>query len=363
MPRNKREAVEFKRRAVDSLVLAIEIFNRPYEHGRSEAVLILLHHAFEMLLKGVIQDQTGTVHEKSGKYTYSFAKCLEMARNQIGLISSDEKISLSILDAHRDTAMHHYQVISEELLYVQAQAAATLFDALLRKGFGDRLADSVPERVLPVSTRPPSNLKLLVGNELSKIDQLLDGGQRKGAIATARLRPLMAMSSASRDDVDRVSEQDVRKAVRRRRKGDDWTIILPDVAQLRLDTAGDGPTIHLSIKKDADVAVRVAKPGEPVEGTVVRHEINIWDKYNLGRDDIAKKVGISGPKTSAVMIELGIPDDDECFKLLTRKKSEIKGYSKKALDRVRQALKDGLDVDEVWKKHRHRFGARRKKHS
>lgn len=60
------------------------------------------------------------------------------------------------------------------------------------------------------------------------------------------------------------------------------------------------------------------------------------------------------------MIELGIHDDNECFKELTRKKSVFRAYSKKALDLIRKALEDGLDVDEVWKKHRHRFGAHRR---
>ena len=361
MPKNKRDAAELKRRAIDSLVLAIEIFNRPYEGGRVEAVLILLHHAFEMLLKATIQNRTGKIHEKGGKYTYSFAKCLKIARNEVGLISSDEKTALSVLDAHRDTAVHYYQVMSEELLYVQAQTATTLFDTLLFKWFGERLADSVPDRVLPISTRPPSDFRLLIDSELSKIDQILADGQRKGTIATARLRPLVAMSSASRDDVDRISEQDLRDAVRRRRKGDEWTVILPDVARLRLDAIGDGAAIHVSIKKDADAAVQVARDGEPVEGTIMKQEIDIWQKYNLGRDDIAKKIGLTGPRTSAVIKEFGIQDDGDCFKVLRRKSSEFKGYSKKALDLIRKALDDGLDVDEVWKKHRHHFVARRRR--
>lgn len=51
MPKAKRDVVEFKKRAITSLVLGIELFNRPHDQGRSESVLILLHHAFEMLLK------------------------------------------------------------------------------------------------------------------------------------------------------------------------------------------------------------------------------------------------------------------------------------------------------------------------
>ena len=142
MPRNKRDVAELRKRGINSLVLAIELFNRPHEQGRAEGVLILLHHAFEMLLKAIIKDSTGTVHEKEEKYSYHFDKCLEVAQNEMKMISSDERSTLSILDAHRDTAMHYYQEISEDLLYIQAQAAVTLFDDLLKKAFKKKLGDS-----------------------------------------------------------------------------------------------------------------------------------------------------------------------------------------------------------------------------
>ena len=58
MPRVKRDVSELKKRAINSLVLGIELFNRPHDDGRAEGVLILLHHAFEMLLKAVIKDKT-----------------------------------------------------------------------------------------------------------------------------------------------------------------------------------------------------------------------------------------------------------------------------------------------------------------
>ena len=135
MPRTKRVVAELKERAINSLVLGIELFNRPSDKGRAEAVLIFLHHAFEMFLKAAIRDRTGTVHAKKEKYSYGFDKCLQVARNEIMLISSDESNTLSILDALRDTAMHYYQDISEDLLYIQAQAAVTLFDDLLGSRF------------------------------------------------------------------------------------------------------------------------------------------------------------------------------------------------------------------------------------
>ncbi len=359
MRRIPRDVAELKLRAVDSLVLGIELFNRPYGRGRPEAVLILLHHAFEMLLKAIIKNRTGTIHRKDGTHTYGFDRCLEVMQNEIGLISTDERTTLSILDAQRDIAVHYYQEMSEDLLYLQAQAATTLFDTILVKGFDDRLADQVPERVLPISTSPPTDLQLLIGKELGKIDQLLAKGRRQGAVAAARLRPLIALAKAGRHDGGRASERDVGQVVKRRRRGDDWTVILPEVARLRLDTTGSGISVNLRIKKDADMAVRVAKPGEPVVGTVIKQDVNIWDKYNMGRDDLAKKIGLSGPRTSALVFELGIQNDDECFKILRRKKSEFKGYSKKALDKIRDALNNGLDVDDVWRKQGHRLGGKR----
>jgi len=361
MPRTKRDVAELKKRAINSLVLAIELFNRPHDDGRAESVLILLHHAFEMLLKAIIKDKTGSVHAKGEKYSYGFDKCLEVAQNEIKSISADERATLSILDAHRDTAVHYYQEVSEELLYLQAQAAVTLFDDLLHRTFGQRLADCIPQRVLPVSTRPPRDLKLLIDSELKQVDELLRAGSRKGIQAAARLRPILALATAARDDAERVTEKELRKAIRRRRKGEDWSVILPEIAQLRLDTQGEGIPIYLRIKKNAEAAVRIAKEGEPVVGTVIKQEINIWDKYNLGRDDLAKKLGISGPRTSALIIELGIQDDPECFKILRRKSSEFKGYSKTALDRLRAAIGGGIDVEAVWQKHRHRFGGRKRK--
>ncbi|MEW6664976.1 MAG: DUF3644 domain-containing protein [Thermodesulfobacteriota bacterium] len=361
MPKAKRDVTELKRRAINSLVLGIELFNRPHDQGRGESVLILLHHAFEMLLKAIIKDKTGTVQTKGERYSYGFDKCLEVAQNEIKVISADERATLSILDALRDTAVHYYQEVSEDLLYLQAQAAVTLFDDLLNRVFHKKLADCIPDRVLPVSTRPPKDLKVLISSELSQVDELLQAGSRRGIQAAARLRPILALATATRDDAERVTERELRGAINKRRQGDDWSVILPEVAQLKLDTEGGGIPIYLRIKKDADLAVRVAKNGEPVVGTLVKQEVNIWDKYNLGRDDLANKLKLSGPRTSALIFEFGIQDTQDCFKVLRKKSLTFKGYSKKALDMLEDAISSGIDVEAIWQKHRHRFGAGKRK--
>ncbi len=361
MPKAKRDVAELKERAINSLVLSIELFNRPHDQGRSESVLILLHHAFEMLLKAIIKDMTGTVHAKGEKYSFGFDKCLDEAQNKLKVISANDRATLSILDANRDTAVHYYQDVSEDLLYLQAQASVTLFDDLLSRVFEEKLADCIPKRVLPVSTRPPKDLKVLIDSELSQVDELLQAGSRKGIQAAARLRPILALATATRDDAERVTEGELRKAINRRRRGDDWTVILPEVAQLKLETQGDGIPMFYRFKKDAKIAFRVAKDGEPATGTLIKQEINIWDKYNLGRDDLASKLGISGPRTSALILELRIQDDPECFKVLNRKSTTFKSYSKMALDKLQSALDNGINVDAVWAKHRNKLGVRKRK--
>lgn len=58
-------------RRIESLTLAIEIFNRPSEIARTHAILILLQHAFELLLKAWILTQTGRIHDADGRYSYT----------------------------------------------------------------------------------------------------------------------------------------------------------------------------------------------------------------------------------------------------------------------------------------------------
>ena len=76
----------------------------------------------------------------------------------------------------------------------------------------------------------------------------------------------------------------------------------------------------------------------------------------MTRNDLAEKLELSGPRTHALIYELGIQDDPECYRELRRKRQTFKGYSLKALDRLRQA-KASLDLDEVWQRQKHRFGA------
>jgi len=59
----KKEVKILRGKAIDSLVLSIELFNRPSEAGRAHGVLIFLDYAFEMLFKAIILHRGGRIRE------------------------------------------------------------------------------------------------------------------------------------------------------------------------------------------------------------------------------------------------------------------------------------------------------------
>ena len=99
----------------------------------------------------------------------------------------------------------------------------------------------------------------------------------------------------------------------------------------------------------AQSAVRIAKPGEPVVGTVIKQEYDWFDKYNLSVSDIAAKLNLTVPKTRAYMFEINVWDDPDMFAEKKVKSILFKRYTKKALDALREVKKD-ISVDNIWER-------------
>ena len=76
----RREVRELKRKAVESLVLSIELFNRPREEGRADAVLIHADRAIEMLLKAVIRQRGGVITKPGEANTIGMQQCVDKCR-------------------------------------------------------------------------------------------------------------------------------------------------------------------------------------------------------------------------------------------------------------------------------------------
>ena len=194
----KREARLLLTKACDSLLLSIEFFNRPHEVGRVSSTLILLDHAFEMLLKAGILHRGGCIREKRANETIGVKSCIRRALSDgtIKFITEEQALTLQNINDLRDAAQHHLLDISENQLYMHAQAGLTLFRDLLKQVFNRDICDLLPNRVLPLTTSVPMNLEMLFDSETSEIVKLLQPGARKRLEAQARLRPLAILDTS-----------------------------------------------------------------------------------------------------------------------------------------------------------------------
>lgn len=355
------DADELCRRALESLSLAIELFNRPSETARPEAVLILLHHGYEMILKSLIIDKTGTVIDEQRGYSYQFDTCLRLSAEQLGFIDADQRRFLSMLDNLRDSAMHYYQIISEDILYIFAQGAVTLFDKLIRRRTGKCLLDYLPDRVLPISSHPPQSLQFVIDQEFENLRLLLKRPDVSKHQALAMLRPLMAFKVGGENEHRRMTSDELEIAVENLKSAENWRVVFPDLAQLKFVNEGEGIAVQFKVVKDGASAmpVRILKPDDPIpeEGVIVHREINIFDKFNLGLVQLAEKLGISTARTQALILEFRVRDDTEMYRMVTIGSQQMKRYSKKALDLLRSKLDV---VEDAWRKHRLTLTRRRR---
>jgi hypothetical protein len=99
--------------------------------------------------------------------------------------------------------------------------------------------------------------------------------------------------------------------------------------------------------------VRLLRPGEEAEGAVAIREVNLLDRYSMGLKQMAAALGLTPPKTLALVHELDLQADEECYKEIRVGKSVFKRYSPKALDRLREVL-PGVDIRQVWEREKER---------
>lgn len=349
----KREAKLLLDKACDSLVLAVELFNRPHDRGRISSTLIMLDHAFEMLMKAAILHRGGRIREKRAKETISFDACLRrsLSNGSIKYLSEEQALVLQTINTLRDAAQHHLLDISERQLYLHIQSGVTLFQDLLRSVFNQELATRLPTRVLPVSTSPPTDLAMLFDSEVSEIKKLLKPGRRRRLDALARLRPLAILDATIRGEKQQPSDADLRRIGNEVLKGRAWTDIFPGAAVVEIVAEGTGPLLMLRLSKKEGIPVEVVPEGTPDASVIAIRQVNEWDVYSLGAKQLSEKVGLTIPKVVAVVDYLNLRQQTDCYKEFRIGKTIYKRYSPKTICAIKEAL-ETEGADEIWRKYR-----------
>ncbi len=345
----RKEAKHLYQKAIDSLTLSIELFNRPNDCGRIHGVLIFMDHSFEMLLKASIIHKGGKIKEKGAKETIGFGACVRkgFSDNTIKFLSDTDVLTLQTINGLRDAAQHYTLEMSEQYLYFQAQAGLTLFRDIAKKVFNIDLKTQLPVRVLPLSTTPPMDIQAFFSTEVQEIKKLLAPKSRKKLEATEKLRALAIMENAIQGNESQPSDTELKALAKRLSKATNWGQLFPSVSTLSFTQNGYGPSLDLRITKSEGVPVTVVPEGTPGAGVVAIKRVNELDFYNLGRDQLAKKLGLTGPKTTAAVKHFGIKEDPECFKHLKVGNVPFDRYSQKAIEKIKEGLKTKT-IEEIW---------------
>lgn len=348
----RKEVKHLYSKAIDSLTIAIELFNRPNNTGRVHGVLILLDHSFEMLLKASILKKNGRIFDKGSKESIGFGTCLRKAFSnpEIKFLNEDEVLTLQALNGLRDAAQHYLLVMSEQHLYFQAQSAITLFRDILYRVFGKDLRTELPERVLPVSTTPPTEIIVFFSHEINEVKQLLDSSRRRKKDAIDRLRSIAIMENAVQGKDNQPSNSDLNNIASNLKRGSTFKQVFPGIATLNLTTNGYGPSLDLRISRMEGIPIQIVPEGTG-SAIVALKRVNELDYYNLGRDQLAKKVGLTGPKTTAIIHHIKIKEDPYSFKRITIGKVTFDRYAPRAIERIKETLKDN-DINEIWSEYR-----------
>jgi hypothetical protein len=341
------------KRAVNSLILSIELFNRPSDQGRVDGVLIFLDHSFEMLLKAAILHRGGRLeHPDRENQTIGFEACVRKALSEgsVKFITDEQAITLQTVNALRDAAQHDLVELPEQVFYVQVQAGLTLFRDLYRAIFSRELRTELPARVLPLSTLAPTDLATMFDAEVREIERLLRPGLRRRTEAKLRLTGLAIIDQAVQGTAGQASDRRLNAIVKGMQEGRSWEDIFPGVAALDLTTQGYGPSIDLRIVKKAGVPISLVKEGTEGATVVAIKRTDELGYYNLGRDQLAANVGLTPPKTTAVIRFLNLREDPACFKQIMVGKVPFDRYSQLAIKRIRETLAT-TSIDAIWESH------------
>ncbi len=350
----KKEVKHLYEKAIDSLTLSIELFNRPNDCGRIHGVLIFLDHSFEMLLKASIIHKGGKIREKRAKETIGFSSCIRKSFNdpKLKFLNEEEVLTLQTINGFRDAAQHYTLELSEQLFYFQAQSGLTLFRDITERVFNIDLKLELPVRVLPLSTTPPMDIQALFNHEIDEVKKLLQPTSRKKLEALEKLRALAIMENSIQGIETQPSDAELKLLIKKLKQGSAWNQVFPGTATINFTTNGYGPSLDLRITKaEEGIPFTPVPEGTPGAAVVAIKRVNELDYYSLSLSDISDKLNISTNRLGAVIQELKLQDNTTYFKIIKIKSSVFKRYSMAALDFLKKEIPN-MDMKAIWEKNR-----------
>lgn len=348
MRKVKRDARTLRAKAVASLRYGLSSFNGYSDEGRQTAVLLHLQHAGEMLIKAALVQGNLKVFDRKQGTSLGMEKCLNLAASSEPCkLAANERGALRAIDALRDAEQHWMITVSENILYLHVRALVTIFDDVLKRAFGEGLARYLPARVLPISTRAPTELHLLIDDEFSQILDLLKPGRRHRDEARGRIRTLLAMEAHATDDEVRISEADIDRIEKAVKNAKAWRDIFPRLSDVKTEVSGaGGDALDLRVHFTKGQGAPVSYTSDASEAAAIR-EVDLQNRFFYGGKELADKIGVHLHMAAVMKRYLKIDEDANCMHLFRFGGSKHIRYSENALAKLRE-LKEKEDLKALW---------------
>lgn len=341
-----------KNAGAESLSLAVELFNRPVQTARASSVLLLLGHAFEMLLKAAIYQARGRIRDAGEDHNYGFSRTISIARSDLGIVTEDDLAVLLAIKQDRDAAAHDTVAMGDDLLWIHVRSAVTIFGRILEDTFDTRITDLIPGRVVPVSGLPPTDARAVIARELQEIEALLAPNTRRGEEARARLRPLLALDGGVSGREEAPTEREVDRAIRALRSGKSWDDVFPGLASVAISDApqpGSQEVALRVVRSGEGVPVRQATASEE-DSALLYRRVDPFQEFNIKLSSFGARLGLSQQEGYAIIWKLRLKDDERSYFVKRTSRGNIvwQGLNARALHLAQAALDGGLDVPKTW---------------
>jgi hypothetical protein len=119
--------------------------------------------------------------------------------------------------------------------------------------------------------------------------------------ATNRLRGLAIFDGTIRGEKLQPSLSHLNKIADQVKQQKEWQEMFPGAASINLTSDGTGYNLSLRITKKEGPPVHLVPEGTPGATVVATKTVNELDFYNLSHTKLAENVGLTSPKTTALV--------------------------------------------------------------
>ena len=358
MPGGKRKTVNrLKGKAVDALLLSVELFNRASDRGRYSAVIIHLDHGLEMLLKAALLDGGGDLRGSNEHTTIDFNACIRKCATglKVPLLRPADAKALLGFHAIRCEEQHFLSDQDEGFLYEMVRIGVKSFADLWERAFGEKIDTLLPDRVIPLATRPGMDIVSLFLSDIVRMRDLIAAGASKKAHAHEIMHKWAVMHSANNDTPldGPLGSQAL-----------SWfeSAIISDAGISDIAVGLGGPEVSsgevreriaLHLTRNDGVPVRIVDE-ESSDSLIAVREINELDRYPFGTTAIVERMQRSIPEfrqhdVRVAVARLNLKDDPQMFKLIKINKQKIPRYSQQAAKSIAELFeREGHGTLREW---------------